>query len=69
MMVLVGNGMCYGGGMFIMLDVLYDDGLLDVLVVGLMFVLWLLIVFFKVFSGSYVMYLKVMIWCVWYVWL
>lgn len=54
MLVALGNGTRYGGGMHITPDASYDDGLLDVLVVGPMSVSRLLTVFPKVFSGSHV---------------
>ncbi len=54
MLVALGNGTRYGGGMRITPDASYDDGLLDVLVVGPMSVPRLLTVFPKVFSGSHV---------------
>jgi diacylglycerol kinase (ATP) len=54
MLVAVGNGPRYGGGMLITPDASYDDGLLDVLVVGPMSVPRLLTVFPKVFSGRHV---------------
>jgi len=53
MLVAVGNGPRYGGGMHITPDAAYDDGLLDVLVVGPLSVPRLLRVFPKVFSGSH----------------
>ncbi|HEX3003034.1 MAG TPA: YegS/Rv2252/BmrU family lipid kinase [Angustibacter sp.] len=59
MMVSVGNGTRYGGGMLITPDASYDDGLLDVLVVGPMSVPRLLTVFPKVFSGSHTTHPKV----------
>lgn len=61
MMVSVGNGTRYGGGMLITPDASYDDGLLDVLVVGPMSVPRLLTVFPKVFSGSHTTHPKVTI--------
>jgi diacylglycerol kinase (ATP) len=54
MLVAVGNGPAYGGGMHITPDAQYDDGLLDVLVVGPLSVLKLLRVFPQVFSGRHV---------------
>lgn len=54
MLVAVGNGPAYGAGMQITPDARYDDGLLDVLVVGPMSVLQLLAVFPKVFSGKHI---------------
>lgn len=54
MLVAVGNGPAYGGGMQITPDASYDDGLLDVLVVGPMSIARMLTVFPKVFSGKHV---------------
>ena len=54
MLVAVGNGPAYGGGMQITPDASYDDGLLDVLVVGPLSVPRLLAVFPKVFSGKHI---------------
>lgn len=53
-LVAVGNGPAYGGGMLIAPDARYDDGLLDVLVVGPLSVPRLLAVFPKVFSGKHI---------------
>lgn len=53
MLVAVGNGTSYGGGMHITPDASYDDGLLDVLVVGPLSIPRLLTVFPKVFSGQH----------------
>lgn len=53
MLVAVGNGTSYGGGMHITPDALYDDGLLDVLVVGPLSVPRLLAVFPQVFRGAH----------------
>jgi diacylglycerol kinase (ATP) len=53
MLVALGNGPSYGGGMHITPDADYDDGLLDVLVVGPISVLELLKVFPKVFKGTH----------------
>jgi diacylglycerol kinase (ATP) len=53
-LVPVANGPQYGGGMKIVPSASYDDGLLDVLVVGPMSVPALLKVFPKVFSGEHV---------------
>lgn len=54
MLVTVANGPAYGGGMLISPDASYDDGLLDVVVIGPMSVRRLLAVFPKVFSGQHV---------------
>ena len=54
MLVAVGNGPSYGRGMRIIPDASYDDGLLDVLVVGPLSVPQLLAVFPKVFSGKHI---------------
>lgn len=53
-LVSLGNGSRYGGGMRITPDASYDDGLLDVLVVGPMSVPRLISVFPKVFTGEHV---------------
>lgn len=54
MLVAVGNGPAYGGGMQIAPDASFEDGLLDVVVVGPLSVPRLLAVFPKVFSGRHV---------------
>ncbi|MGL4176763.1 MAG: diacylglycerol kinase [Dermatophilaceae bacterium] len=54
MLVAVGNGPSYGGGMKVTPDASFDDGLLDVLVVHRISVLELLRVFPRVFRGSHV---------------
>ena len=54
MLVAVGNGPAYGAGMQITPDASYDDGLVDVLVVGPLSVPRLLAVFPKVFKGQHV---------------
>lgn len=54
MLVSVGNGTRYGGGMLVTPDASYDDGLLDVLVVGPLSIPRFIAVFPKVFSGSHV---------------
>lgn len=53
-LVAVGNGTSYGGGMHITPGAELDDGLLDVLVVGPMSVPGLLAVFPRVFRGTHV---------------
>ena len=53
-LVAVGNGPRYGGGMRITPDASYDDGLLDVLVAGPLSVPALLRVYPRVFDGSHV---------------
>ena len=52
-LVAIGNGTRYGGGMRITPDASYDDGLLDVLVAGPLSVPALVRVFPKVFDGSH----------------
>jgi diacylglycerol kinase (ATP) len=52
-LVAVGNGTSYGGGMRITPDASYDDGLLDVLVAGPLSVPALLRVFPRVFDGTH----------------
>lgn len=54
MLVAIGNGTSYGGGMHITPDAQLDDGLLDVLVVGPMSIPRLLTVFPKVFTGEHI---------------
>ena len=53
-LVAVGNGTSYGGGMRITPDASYDDGLLDVLVAGPLSVPALVRVFPRVFDGSHI---------------
>jgi diacylglycerol kinase (ATP) len=52
-LVAVGNGTSYGGGMRITPDASYDDGLADVLVAGPLSVPALVRVFPRVFDGSH----------------
>jgi len=52
-LVAVGNGTSYGGGMRITPDAQYDDGLLDVLVAGPLSVPALVRVYPRVFNGSH----------------
>ena len=52
-LVALGNGPSYGGGMQITPDASFDDGMLDVLVVGPISVPRLIAVFPKVFSGKH----------------
>jgi diacylglycerol kinase (ATP) len=54
MLVAVGNGPSYGGGMQVCPDALMDDGLLDVLVVDKISILEFLKVFPKVYKGAHV---------------
>ncbi|KRE62823.1 YegS/Rv2252/BmrU family lipid kinase [Nostocoides sp. Soil756] len=54
MLVAVGNGPAYGGGMRVTPDASFDDGLLDVLVLHRIPVPEFLRVFPRVFSGSHV---------------
>jgi diacylglycerol kinase (ATP) len=53
-LVAVGNGPRYGGGMQIAPDASYDDGLLDVVVVGRLSVLGLARAFPKIYTGEHV---------------
>jgi diacylglycerol kinase (ATP) len=53
-LVAVGNGTRYGGGMRITPDASYDDGLVDVLVAGPLSVPALVRVYPRVFNGSHV---------------
>lgn len=52
-LVALGNGPSYGGGMRITPDASFEDGMLDVLVVGPISVPRLIAVFPKVFSGNH----------------
>ncbi len=54
MLVAVANGPSYGGGMHIAPDARFDDGLLDVVVVGAISRLELVRVFPTVFAGTHV---------------
>ena len=54
MLVAVGNGPRYGGGMRIAPDASYDDGLLDVVVVGRMSILGLVRAFPPIYNGQHV---------------
>jgi diacylglycerol kinase (ATP) len=61
MLVAVANGPSYGGGMRVCPDALFDDGLLDVLVVEPISRLELLRIFPRVFKGTHVAHPKVRI--------
>lgn len=54
MLVAVANGPCFGGGMRVAPGALYDDGLLDVMILHRISVPRFVSVFPKVFSGSHV---------------
>lgn len=54
MLVAVGNGPSYGGGMLVCPDASLDDGLFDVMIVNEISTLEFLKVFPKVFSGKHV---------------
>lgn len=54
MLVAVGNGPSYGGGMRVLPDAKFDDGLLDVLLLHEISTLEFLKVFPKVFKGAHV---------------
>jgi diacylglycerol kinase (ATP) len=54
MLVAVGNGPSYGGGMRVCPDARFDDGLFDILIVHQMSTIEFLKVFPKVFSGKHV---------------
>lgn len=54
MLVAVGNGPSYGGGMLVCPDASFDDGLFDILVVHRISTIEFLKVFPKVFSGKHV---------------
>jgi diacylglycerol kinase (ATP) len=53
MLVAVGNGPSYGGGMLVCPDALLDDGLLDVMIVDKISKLEFLKVFPKVYTGAH----------------
>ena len=54
MLVVVGNGPSYGGGMRVCPDALLDDGLADVMILHELSTLEFLKVFPKVFRGAHV---------------
>jgi diacylglycerol kinase (ATP) len=54
MLVVVGNGPSYGGGMQVLPDAQFDDGLLDVMLLHEISTLEFLKVFPKVFKGAHV---------------
>jgi len=54
MLVAVGNGPSYGGGMQVCPDACFDDGLFDILIVHQISTLEFLKVFPKVFSGRHI---------------
>ena len=54
MLVAVGNGPSYGGGMRVCPDALFDDGLFDIMIVHEISTIEFLKVFPKVFSGRHV---------------
>jgi diacylglycerol kinase (ATP) len=54
MLVVVGNGPSYGGGMRVCPDALLDDGLVDVMILHELSTLEFLRIFPKVFSGAHV---------------
>ncbi|HEX7538061.1 MAG TPA: YegS/Rv2252/BmrU family lipid kinase, partial [Dermatophilaceae bacterium] len=54
MLVAVGNGPSYGGGMRVCPDASFDDGLFDILVVNRISTIEFLKVFPKVFSGRHI---------------
>ncbi len=61
MLVAVANGQAYGGGMRVCPDALFDDGLLDVLVVEPISRLEFLRIFPRVFKGTHVTHPRVRI--------
>ena len=61
MLVAIANGPSYGGGMMVCPDALFDDGLLDVLVVEPVSRVEFLRIFPKVFNGTHVAHPKVTI--------
>ncbi len=54
MLVAVGNGPSYGGGMLVCPDAIFDDGMFDILIVHQISTLEFLKIFPKVFSGKHV---------------
>lgn len=54
MLVTVGNGPSYGGGMRVCPDALFDDGLLDVMILHEISTLEFVRVFPKVFTGAHI---------------
>jgi len=54
MLVAVGNGSSYGGGMMVCPDASFDDGLFDIMILNQMSTFEFLKVFPKVFSGKHV---------------
>jgi diacylglycerol kinase (ATP) len=54
MLVAVGNGPSYGGGMLVCPDAILDDGMFDILIVHQISTLEFLKIFPKVFSGKHV---------------
>jgi len=54
MLVAIGNGPCYGGGMRVCPDALFDDGLLDVMVVAPMSRIAFMRLYPRVYSGRHV---------------
>jgi len=54
MLVAVGNGPSYGGGMLVCPDASFDDGLFDIMILNQMSTFEFLKVFPKVFSGRHV---------------
>jgi diacylglycerol kinase (ATP) len=61
MLVAVGNGPAFGGGMHVLPDARYDDGLLDVLILHAVSIPEFLRVFPQVFKGNHVSHPKVQI--------
>lgn len=54
MLIAIGNGSCYGGGMKVCPDARFDDGLFDLMILGPISKFEFLRVFPKVFSGAHV---------------
>ncbi|HRB99685.1 MAG: YegS/Rv2252/BmrU family lipid kinase [Candidatus Lutibacillus vidarii] len=59
MLVAVGNGPAFGGGMLVLPEAKFDDGLLDVLILHEVSVLEFLKVFPRVFKGTHVTHPKI----------
>ncbi len=59
MLVAVGNGPAFGGGMLVLPEAKFDDGLLDVLILHEVSVLEFLRVFPRVFKGTHITHPKI----------
>jgi len=59
MLIAIGNGRCYGGGMYVCPQAKIDDGLFDVMILEPVSKIEFLKVFPKVYSGSHISHPKV----------